>query len=154
MLCCVCIVPASRGKCISSLCWLGKICPCKGKETPTDFPPLGEHIFALTIYVSVLSMSNCTSDWSYFDHTQRKKSLSCSVLRLPPCAINQSSIVNYHYLETLTIRSHAAVLININQSQSSPLSTCVMYFLLGPESLVSQLEESRLWKLIIPNAVM
>lgn len=69
------------------------------------------------ILLPLLSVSDCTSAWPYFDHTQRKKSLSCSVLRLPPCVINQSSIVNYHYLETLTIRSHAAVLININQSQ-------------------------------------
>lgn len=89
-----------------------------------------------------LSVSNCTSAWPYFDHTERKKSLRRSVLWLPPCVINQSSIVNYHYLETLTIRSHAAVLININQSQPPrvfPLRSvraCVMlmYFLPSPES--------------------
>ena len=95
--------------------------------------------------------------WSH----ERKKSLSCSVLWSPPCVINQSSIVNYHYLETLTIRSHAAVLININQSQPPrvfPLNLLTehVYNVLLTKSRVpsSQLEEFRLWKLISPNAVM
>ena len=110
---------------------------CKMKIRTRITTPSSDHSPVLR-----LSMSNCTSAWPYFDHTERKKSLRRSVLWLPPCVINQSSIVNYHYVETLTIRSHAAVLININQSQPPrvfPLCSvraCVMlmYFLPSPES--------------------